>query len=77
MKRSIVFMLLAVVVLGSVGLWNHLPVSAEANVHALWIFSDEVSTPAARDTLVQRSAARGVTDLYLSVYRSALNRAVR
>ena len=72
MKRFMVFMLVAVVVLGS-----HLPVSAEASVHALWIFSDEVSTPAARDTLVQRSAASGVTDLYLSVYRSALNSAGR
>jgi len=70
-------MLLAVVVLGSVGLWSRLPVSAEASVHALWIFSDEVSTPAARDTLVQRSVASGVTDLYLSVYRSALNSAGR
>ncbi|MFZ2616814.1 MAG: hypothetical protein WA077_12555, partial [Anaerolineae bacterium] len=77
MKRLMVFMLVAVVVLGSVGLWSRLPVSAEASVHALWIFSDEVSTPAARDTLVQRSAASGVTDLYLSVYRSALNSAGR
>ena len=77
MKRFMVFMLVAVAVLGSVGLWSHLPVSAEASVHALWIFSDEVSTPAARDTLVQRSAASGVTDLYLSVYRSALNSAGR
>ena len=77
MKRSMVFMLVAVAVLGSVGLWSRLPVSAEASVHALWIFSDEVSTPAARDTLVQRSAASGVTDLYLSVYRSALNSAGR
>ena len=69
MKRSIVMVLLVMVIFGSLGLWNGLPVSADAQVQGLWIFSDEISTLAARDTLVQRSAASGVTDLYLSVYR--------
>ena len=77
MKRSMVLLLVVMVALGSVGLWNGRPVSADAQVQGLWIFSDEISTPAARDTLVQRSAASGVTDLYLSIYRSALNSAGR
>ncbi len=41
--------------------------------HGVWVFSDEISTLAARDTLIQRSAASGVSDLYLSVYRSIPN----
>ena len=77
MKRSIVMVLLVTVIFGSMGLWNGLPVSADAQVQGLWIFSDEISTLAAWDTLVQRSAASGVTDLYLSVYRTALNSAGR
>ena len=77
MKRSMVGLLVVMVALGSIGLWSGRPVSADAQVQGLWIFSDEISTLAARDTLVQRSTASGVTDLYLSVYRSGTNSAGR
>ena len=77
MKRSMVWLLVVMVALGSMGLWSGRPVSADAQVQGLWIFSDEISTLAARDTLVQRSAASGVTDLYLSVYRGTPNNAGR
>ncbi len=77
MKRSILLLVIAVVILESIGLSRGLPANAQASTQALWVFSNEVSTLAARDTLVQRSAAGGVTDLYLSVYRSTLNSAGR
>lgn len=77
MKRSILLLVMAVVILESIGLSRGLPVNAQASTQALWIFSDEVSTLTERDTLIRRSAAGGVTDLYLSVYRSALNSAGR
>lgn len=77
MKRSLVCLLLVVVAFGSIGVWNDSSVNADAQVQALWVFSDEISVAAARDALVQRSAASGVTDLYLSVYRSDLNSAGR
>lgn len=77
MKHSLMFLLVALVAVGSIGLRGARPASANAQVKALWVFSDEISQPAARDTLVQRSAAGGVTDLYVSVYRSALNSAGR
>ncbi len=77
MKRSTVLVLLVLVVLGTIGLSNGQPASADGQIQGLWIFSDEISTLVARDTLVQRSAASGVTDLYLSVYRSATNSAGR
>lgn len=44
---------------------------------ALWVFSDAVTDLQARQTLVNRSAASGVTDLYLSVYAGAPNSAGR
>ncbi len=73
MKRSAVLVLFALVIVGSIGLWNGHPVSADGHTQGLWIFSDEISSLSARDTLVQRSAASGVTDLYLSVYHSPAN----
>lgn len=46
-------------------------------VHGLWVFRNVVFDPVLgageRLTLVQRSAASGVTDLYVSVYSSKLN----
>ena len=77
MKRSAVLVLFALLIVGSIGLWNGHPVSADGQTQGLWIFSDEISSLPARDTLVQRSAASGVTDLYLSVYHSPANSAGR
>ena len=44
---------------------------------ALWVLSDEVSSPVARATLVDRSADSGVDILYQSVYQSSINAAGR
>ena len=77
MKRSTVVVLFLAVVLGSIGLWNARPVGADSQVQGVWVFSDEISAPANRDALVQRSAASGVTDLYLSVYHSPASSAGR
>ena len=43
---------------------------ARPTTHGVWVFSDEISTGEARDRLVARSAGSGVSDLYVSVYRS-------
>jgi formylglycine-generating enzyme required for sulfatase activity len=51
--------------------------SGSCRDRALWVFSDEVSDPDRRETLVARSAGGGVTDLYVSVYRSTPNGAGR
>jgi hypothetical protein len=52
-------------------------VRADATIQALWVFSDELTDPADRSALVERSASGGVTDLYISVYRSSANAAGR
>lgn len=64
---SIVFAL----VLGAVG------ARADSMTQALWVFTDELTTPSNRSTLVERSASAGVTDLYVSVYRSVRSSAGR
>ncbi|MCB9131137.1 MAG: hypothetical protein H6647_09365 [Anaerolineales bacterium] len=77
MKRSTVVVLFLVVILASMGLSTAQPVRADSQVQGVWVFSDEVSALASRDALVQRSAASGVTDLYLSVYHSPASSAGR
>lgn len=49
------------------------PTGAQAQRHAVWVFSDEVSGETERLALVSRSAASHVTDLYVSVYQSILS----
>ena len=70
-------LLLSVAVIGSMLLFSGDIARAESTTRALWVFSDEVSVPANRSALVQRSAASGVTDLYQSVYQSTANSAGR
>lgn len=50
---------------------------ADSTSQALWVFTDELTTPSSRSTLVERSATAGVTDLYVSVYRSVRSSAGR
>ena len=51
------------IILGSANLFAAQPVKA------LWVWVDAVSNDADRLALVQQSAAKGVTDLYVSVYQ--------
>lgn len=77
MKNLRTLSLLLVVIIIALSQFGVETVRAAATTHALWVFSDEVSTPANRATLVKRSAASGVNTLYLSVYRSTPNSAGR
>lgn len=51
--------------------------AARPLAHGLWVFSDEISDQQHRVDLIARSAAVGVTDLYVSVYQYPPNDAGR
>jgi hypothetical protein len=70
-------LLVLMAVLGSMGLFRADVARSDSRTRALWVFSDELTNPQDRSTLVQRSADSGVNALYLSVYRSTPNSAGR
>lgn len=70
-------LLLFMALVGSMSLFSGDVARANSPVQAVWVWTDEVTAPGDRSTLVQRSAASGVTDLYLSVYQSTPNSAGR
>lgn len=78
MSVRLKLLLVLLAVLGSMSLSRaDVARSDSTTTRALWVWSDEVTDPQARQTLVQRSARSGVNALYLSVYQSTPNSAGR
>ena len=73
MKIFRIVLLLFIIVGGTLPLANRSVAHATSMTHAMWVFSDVVTDPMARQLLVDHSIDSGTTDLYVSVYRSISN----
>ena len=76
-SRTTFILLLISTIMTTITLLQPRPLYAAPRDRAVWVFSDEVTNATDRLTLVQRSAASGVTDLYVSVYQPTPNAAGR